>query len=60
MGTALLLILIVPVLYFIPTIVAEMRGHNNANPIFLTNLFLGWTVIGWISALIWSSSDNTD
>jgi hypothetical protein len=41
-------------LYFIPSIVAFSRNHHNAAGIFLLNLFLGWTVIGWIAALIWS------
>ncbi len=39
-------------LYFLPTIVA----HNKASfvPIFLVNFFLGWTVVGWIAALMWA------
>jgi hypothetical protein len=28
--------------------------HHNAVPIMLTNLFFGWTFIGWIGALIWA------
>lgn len=41
-------------LYFAPTLVAMVRGHHNAFAIFLTNLLLGWSVIGWFVALIWS------
>lgn len=41
-------------LMFLPTLVALLRGHDNTFAIFLTNLLLGWTVIGWIVALIWS------
>ncbi len=41
-------------LYFAPTVVAMVRGHHNAFAIFLTNLLLGWSVIGWFIALIWS------
>ena len=40
--------------YFLPTVVAEARGHQNTGMIFLTNLLLGWTVLGWIGALIWA------
>ncbi|BDW99457.1 superinfection immunity protein [Maricaulis maris] len=40
--------------YFIPTLIALLRGHDNTFAIFLTNLLLGWTMIGWIVALIWS------
>ena len=40
--------------YFIPTIVAGMRKKRNLVSIGLLNFFLGWTVIGWIIALIWA------
>ena len=43
-------------LYFLPFIVAWLRGHHNKAPVFLLNLFLGWTGIGWLAALIWSVS----
>ena len=39
-------------LYFLPSIVG--RQKRNANAILAFNLFLGWTVIGWIAALVWS------
>ncbi|AZU04238.1 hypothetical protein X907_1707 [Glycocaulis alkaliphilus] len=42
--------------HFLPTIVALARGHHNGFAIFLTNLLLGWTVIGWVVALIWSTT----
>lgn len=41
-------------LHFLPTLIALARGHHNGFAIFLTNLLLGWTVIGWVIALIWS------
>ena len=42
------------ILLFLPTLIALLRGHDNSFAIFLTNLLLGWTGIGWIIALIWS------
>lgn len=42
-------------LYFLPTFVANGRNHRNATPIVLINLFLGWTVIGWVGALVWAT-----
>lgn len=39
---------------FAPTVVAVLRGHQDTFAIFLTNLLLGWTFIGWIVALIWA------
>jgi hypothetical protein len=53
-GFAILAILIG--VYFAPSIVAARRGHRNKTPIFLLNLFLGWTLIGWVAALIWSTT----
>ncbi|HUD23236.1 MAG TPA: superinfection immunity protein [Acidobacteriaceae bacterium] len=41
------------VLYFLPTLIAAHRGHGIAL-IFLLNLFLGWTVIGWFIMLVWA------
>ena len=46
------------VLYFIPTIVAEARGHQQKVPIILLNLFLGWTFLGWVAALVWSATNQ--
>jgi hypothetical protein len=42
------------VLYFLPTIVAVLREKHDKVSIFLLNFFLGWSVIGWVVALIWA------
>ena len=39
-------------LYLIPTFVALLRHHHNISGVFVVNLLTGWTVIGWIAALI--------
>ena len=41
-------------IYFAPTIIAVLKRKRNWLAIFLVNLFFGWTIIGWILALIWS------
>ena len=41
-------------LYFLPSFVAFNRGHHNRKAILVLNLFLGWSGLGWIIALIWS------
>lgn len=43
-------------LYFSPAIVAATRNHPNRMSISLLNLFLGWTLVGWVGALIWAYS----
>jgi hypothetical protein len=45
-------------LYFLPAIAAYERRHRNAAAIFLVDLLLGWTVLGWIVALVWSFTAN--
>ena len=41
-------------LYFLPTIIACVRSSRSTTGIVLLNIFLGWTGIGWVVALIWS------
>lgn len=40
------------VLYMLPWAIAATRGKANSLTIALINLLLGWTIIGWIFALI--------
>jgi hypothetical protein len=51
-------IVVIFCLYWLPAINGFNRKHRNAVPILLVNFFFGWTFIGWVVALIWSSSDN--
>jgi hypothetical protein len=41
-------------LYFLPAIIAFARSKRDATAILVLNLFLGWTAIGWIIALVWA------
>lgn len=43
-------------LYFLPTIIAAVRKKTNLVGIALVNFFLGWSIIGWVVALIWAVS----
>ena len=38
-------------LYFLPSIVAFVRGLANGWSILVLNFFLGWTVLGWVLPL---------
>ena len=40
--------------YFFPSIEALIRNSPDALPIAMLNLFLGWTLIGWVVALVWA------
>jgi len=40
--------------YFLPTLISWIRKHPNQTSIAILNLFLGWTFIGWVVALVWA------
>lgn len=46
------------ILYFLPTFLANNK--KSFNGIAILNLFLGWTFIGWVIALIWSVSGEKE
>jgi hypothetical protein len=48
------MIIIVALLYFIPTFIVLCNKHPNGLAIGLLNLFLGWTFVGWLVCLIWA------
>jgi len=51
---AVIIFIVVLFAYFIPSIVAACTKKKNGTAIFVLNLFLGWTFIGWIVALVWA------
>jgi FtsH-binding integral membrane protein len=52
--------LLILVLYFLPIGIAAMRNHNRQLDIIVVNLWLGWTVIGWLIALVWACDSNVE
>ncbi len=42
--------------YLLPSIAAFWRHRPNSLAILVLNVFLGWTFIGWVVALIWAVS----
>ena len=45
-------------IYFIPS--ALGINKRNAGAIFALNLFLGWTFLGWVIALVWAVCKETE
>jgi hypothetical protein len=45
--------------YFVPWIVALARKSSNAWTVFLVNFFLGWTIIGWLAAILIATTSQT-
>ena len=44
--------------YMLPWAIAATRGKSNTGAIFWLNLLLGWTVVGWIIALVMSCTSH--
>lgn len=42
------------IIYIIPTIIALSKRHSQRTGIILLNIFLGWTLAGWLGAFIWA------
>ena len=46
------------VMYFLPSILAFAKSKRDTAAILLLNIFLGWTVIGWVVALVWAAKTD--
>ena len=55
-----LLALFIYAVFFLPTVSAWMDGHRQRAAITALNVLLGWTVLGWAVAMIWSFTKNPD
>jgi hypothetical protein len=47
-------------IYFLPTFISILNKKSDTKMIFLGNLFLGWTIIFWLSFLVWSFVNTKD
>jgi len=57
-GFIVLLVGFVFGIYFLPTIKAYQDKTRNKEAILAVNLFLGWTLVGWVVALAWTLSKD--
>jgi hypothetical protein len=51
-----LIILTCVFIYFLPSVIVSGRNHHNKTSLYLLNLLLGWTFLGWVAALVWAFS----
>lgn len=56
--TLLIIYIIGFLIYFIPTFLGWNKRNSNA--ILALNIFLGWTFIGWVVALVWALSKENN
>ncbi|WP_413460095.1 superinfection immunity protein [Herbaspirillum huttiense] len=47
-----------PILYFLPSYEAWLNRHPKIYAVFTLNLLLGWTLIGWVAAIVWALTHN--
>lgn len=52
------LIIVICAVYFAPALIGGQK--RNAGAIFALNLFLGWTFIGWVIALVWALTKDRE
>ena len=45
---------VVSAAYFMPTVVAVARSHHRRLAIAAVNVFIGWTIFGWLVAYYWA------
>lgn len=51
---AIALLPVVLIAYFTPLVIAVLRKHRFITAIGLINFLLGWTVVGWLAAIVWA------
>jgi ABC-type transport system involved in cytochrome c biogenesis permease component len=56
MSTSIIILLV----YFMPTVIALLSKKKNTLAILTLNLLLGWTVLGWIIALVWAVTKDSN
>jgi hypothetical protein len=59
LAIAFLLIYGIYRIYFLPWHVAKAVKHPQEQAIFVLNLSLGWTFLGWVIALVWANTKQS-
>jgi hypothetical protein len=53
-AAAIVSVVVMAAMYFLPTMIAIVRDHRQILAIATFNVLLGWTMFGWVWALVWS------
>jgi hypothetical protein len=57
---ALFGLIILVFIYILPAVIANKRNVKNQGMIWLVNILLGWTLIGWALVFIWAIVEKED
>jgi Superinfection immunity protein len=55
-----ILLVVGAILYFVPTVLAWWMHVKSARAIFYVNLVFGWTIVGWIVAVMWAMAERNE
>ena len=44
--------------YLLPGVVASSRRHPQRGAIWILTICLGWTLVGWVAALVWACTNS--
>ena len=56
----ILMLLVIILIYMLPTLIAFGREHPLRQEVLVLNLLLGWTLIGWVGVFLWASLARTE
>jgi hypothetical protein len=56
----LLLVVVVGLVYFAPSILAATRRAPRLRRVIVVNLFFGWTFLGWVAAMVLADRARED
>jgi len=58
MAITIFLLALLTMFYFVPTIIAVIVKHNSLGAVVVLNFFLGWSMVGWVVALVWAIANK--
>ncbi|MDH6155546.1 ABC-type sugar transport system permease subunit [Polynucleobacter sphagniphilus] len=53
-----ILITVFSLFYLLPFAITFNKKRANTGAIFVLNLFLGWSFVGWVIALVWAIKEE--
>ena len=53
--TTVIVLIAILIIYMLPTLIAYSREHSRRAGVTVFNIFLGWTLIGWIAVFLWAA-----
>jgi hypothetical protein len=53
--TNVIMLMLILILYLLPTLIAFGREHPRRGEIAVVNIVVGWTLIGWIIVFLWAA-----